>query len=258
MAETAVKGSEPGRSVVARVSAVLSALITADTQGRSASEIAREAGLAVPTAHRLLTELGQHGLTTRAPGSKRWTLGPMALGLGATAQRQMSLLDLARPFLRHVTEQTRETSVLVVRDGLHATYVDFVEGPQRLTLRERVGMRLPLDIGASRLAILAHLPDAERDAVLDDLRAAGRPVADGVRESCVRIREQGYAVTYGAVTAGACGVAVPVLAGDGTVACGLMLAVPEVRCGERALQDFVAVLRENAAALSQRLPSEAA
>ncbi|GAB3288245.1 IclR family transcriptional regulator [Parasphingorhabdus pacifica] len=212
---------------------VLAAFVERGGEGAlTASRIARDTGLSVQTVHRMLGDLAGTGLTMQDPHSKRWTLGPLALGLGGAASKQITLRDVARPYLERITEATAETSVLALRDGTHATYADFVESPHRLALREHVGMRLPLTTGASRLVILAYLRSEERQSMIDALHEAGH-VTDPVQlqEECARVRHHGYAVSRGVITTGAVGLAAPILVADSAVG-SLMLAAPEVRCGE--------------------------
>lgn len=220
------------KGVAARVAAVLATFVERGGEGAlTASRIARETGLSVQTVHRMLGDLAETGLTMQDPHSKRWTLGPFALGLGGAASKQITLREVARPYLERLTEATAETSVLALRDGIHATYADFVESPHRLALREHVGMRLPLTTGASRMVILAYLRTEERESVIDALREGGH-IADPnqLEEECAWIRHHGYAVSRGVITAGAVGLAAPILVGDSAIG-SLMLAAPEIRCG---------------------------
>ncbi|GAB3288257.1 IclR family transcriptional regulator [Parasphingorhabdus pacifica] len=250
----AVNGAEarpaPPKGVVGRVAGVLATFIESGSAPLSASQIARDTGLSVQTAHRMLGDLAEAGFTMQDTHSKRWTLGPFALGLGGAASKQITLREVARPHLERITEHTEETSVLALRDGLHATYADLVESPHRLALREYVGMRLPLTTGASRLVILAFLADHERHSVIDALHQAGHlDDPDDFELRCTQVREQGYAATRGMITTGAVGLAAPVLVGNSAIA-SLMLAVPEIRCHEEDEPEFAATLMTEARKLS--------
>ena len=58
---TSADGSGPGVNVVGRAAAVLRAVAAAEPTGISTTDLARSAGLARPTAHRLLTALAAEG-----------------------------------------------------------------------------------------------------------------------------------------------------------------------------------------------------
>lgn len=75
---------------------------------------------------------------------------------------------------------------------------------------------MPLGRGAIARSIMAFLPRARLvpliEQNLDDLRSVGLGMtAEEVRQSMKRVRRAGHAVAFGEVTAGAVGIAAPVL-----------------------------------------------
>ena len=102
---------------VDRVAAILRAL--ADTHSGSGlplAEVAAEAGLAKPTAHRLLGALTNVGFTFQDLDSRRYRLGAGATALGRAAQRQ-DLAALAEPALSRIAEATGDTAFASVIEG---------------------------------------------------------------------------------------------------------------------------------------------
>lgn len=237
--------------VVRRAAAVLRTLADADSRGLSASEAARRTGIALQTVHRILGELAEEGLTLQDPVAKTWTLGPELLALGALAARQVNWIERARDVLRAVTVETQETAIMTARTGAYGTIVDLVESPQPLRLTERVGLRLPLSVGASRRAILAALNPTEREAVLGELQADGVPVdRAAVEADCARIAAEGCAVSGGEVTPHTVGVAVPVVAAGRPVG-SIMVAGPVHRMGQDAVARFHGVLARRVPEVAQ-------
>lgn len=237
------------RGVVPRTVVLLQAL-SASPEACSSSDLGRELQIPVQTVHRLLTDLSAAGLTLQDQVSRRWTLGPLAIQLGRAASRQITLVRVGRPFLERLTDATRETTILAVRDGDHAVYADIVESPQPLRLTERVGMRLPLSVGSSRKVILAFLPESERDAIIHRL-ATGGAVADPDRlaRECAGIARRGYAVSVGEVTAHTVGVSAPVFR-EGSPVGAAMVAGPEQRLGKPEIAQVAPLLLEHARAFS--------
>jgi DNA-binding IclR family transcriptional regulator len=75
------------------------------------------------TVSRALATLADAGLLTRDPESMLYHIGPRVYALAARST-ESTLARHARPFLRHITRQTRETSHLsVLRGGLVLTLV---------------------------------------------------------------------------------------------------------------------------------------
>ncbi len=72
-------------TVIARVGALLRAVGAHQPAGASTTDIARTAGLARPTAHRLLAAMAEEGLVDRDLKTGRWSLGPELYLLGSSA-----------------------------------------------------------------------------------------------------------------------------------------------------------------------------
>jgi DNA-binding IclR family transcriptional regulator len=241
--------SDTPRHLVPRILLILECL-GSTVSPLSASDVARKTAIPIQTTHRILWALAQSGLTNQEHGSRNWTLGPLAIKLGAAAKKQISAIGLARPFLARLAEFTGETVILTLRHESYATYVDIIESRQPLRLIESVGMRLPLTVGSSRRTILAFLDDAERKAVLTDLRKSGLTVdRKAVEADCQTIRRQRYAISVGTVTPHTFGLAVPIMSGRAPVG-SITVAGPESRMRATATPKVIKVMIDNAASLS--------
>ena len=102
--------------VIGRASALLKAVSACEPQGATTSEAARTAGLARPTAHRLLESLASAGLTERDP-SGRWLLGPELHFLGLAAASRYDVTSLAQPVVRRLSVATGESAFFSARRG---------------------------------------------------------------------------------------------------------------------------------------------
>lgn len=218
--------SDP-RSVVRRVTRLLAALSAADADGLPAAELARRAQLPPATAHRLLVELEQEGVTVRRAGNRAWVLGGVVLGWGDAAKRQQSGRSRFHDFLRAIGRATSETVVLTIREGDYGTHTDLVISPTGLRIVERIGLRLPLTVGASRRAMLAFLPAAEQQRIMAGHVPDGPP-RQSLRASLDLARDLGFCVSAGEVTAHSVGIAVPLLA-NGVPTASIMVGGPALR-----------------------------
>lgn len=171
-------------------------LLAAEERDMTVAELATALGVHRQAVYRLLTTLRTHRLVAEgSAGRYRLGLGVMQLARQANPQLRRATM----PFLRQLAEELRSTAQCVVAEGDDAVALAVVEPPDSVFhLSQRSGARHPLNQGASGLAILMA-------------RRAGSADADVVREA----REVGYAVSYGALTAGAVGVAAPLYDGDG-------------------------------------------
>jgi DNA-binding IclR family transcriptional regulator len=177
------------------------------------SELARRAGLAKSTAHRLLRELEHWDLVERTDGGIR--LGMRLFELGSQVPRQRGLQEAAAPFLADLFEATHETVHLAVLDGLEVVYVQKLAVRRGPKVPSQVGGRMPAYCTGVGKAMLAFGPPEQVDAVLSAGLARRTPrtvVAPGLlRKELARIRERGVALEHEESTVGITCVAAPIL-----------------------------------------------
>ncbi len=177
---------------------VLEVLASTDTAvGLSLTELSRTLGMHRTTLLRVLTTLQSRGYVSRDRVTDRFHLGMRVLSLASTALRGLDLRQIARPTLARLCAETQELVLLTVLDHGAVVTVECLEGSQTIALRTELGARRPAYCTASGKALLAHMEDAEREAIL----AAGMPSvtprtitsADLMREHLAEIRARGYA-----------------------------------------------------------------
>src|SRR5690606_16921032 len=152
--------STPGASVVSRVLALLSAF-DADHRCLTLTQMARRAGLPIPTAYRLAGELVRGKMLVRRP-SGEYVIGRRLWDLGLLAPLRSGLREIASPFLSDLRAATRATVHLAVRDHTQALYVDRLSGHASVPVVSTVGSRLPLHATGVGKALLAHAPEQVR------------------------------------------------------------------------------------------------
>ena len=169
-------------------------LLARNTDGLTAAELAQELSTARAVVYRLLRTLEVHRLVGRI--DNRYVLGMGIAELASRLRPQLQITVL--PILRRLTEATNSTALLSIADGDQALILLTVEPAEStLHLAIRQGARHPLTLGADGIAILAGRPPASTDTA--EIRQA---------------RQRGYAVSIGALQAGAAGIAAPITTSD--------------------------------------------
>lgn len=143
------------------------------------AELARRTGLHNSTVLRLARTLAQAGyMVQREEG--QWRLGPAAGWLGARYQAGFDIHNVVEPTLRELSQTTQESASFYVREGDERACIARVEGPQSVRHHVRMGMRLPLNLGAPGRVILAF--SGEPGEVYEEIRRRGYHVSMGERE----------------------------------------------------------------------------
>ncbi len=89
-----------------------------EMQGATLSEIASELGSSPATVYRILSTFQGRGFVDFDERDQIWSIGPAAFLTGSHFLRRTSLVERARPIMRHLMEATGETANLgIERDG---------------------------------------------------------------------------------------------------------------------------------------------
>ncbi|WP_337191530.1 IclR family transcriptional regulator [Nocardioides flavescens] len=243
--------------VVGRIGAVLRAVAGHEPDGGTTSRVARAAGLARPTVHRLLASLQTEGLVDR-DADGRWLLGPELYLLSTAAQPRYDVTAVAQPAVRRLALATGESAFFSARRGDETVCLLREDGS--FPIRSHVlheGIRFPLGVASAGMVVLAYLPDAEVEAYLErvDLTAEhgarhGRRV---VRARVQMTREQGYAVNPGLIVPGSWGMAAAVFDAQERPQWALSLTGIEQRFGTERRDELGRLLLHEAHALTLAL-----
>jgi DNA-binding IclR family transcriptional regulator len=227
--------------------------VMSDAKVNRLTDIASAAALDKATTLRLLDLLARNGFVVRDAQDKRYALGAELLVLGAATLSRFDPRPAVRPSLLRLTAAFEDTAILSLPSGAESLCVDLEHGrfPIRANYLE-VGSRRPLGAGAGSLALLAWLPDGEREAVMPmvtQLLAARYPritpalLVERVRDA----RARGHAVLLDVVVDRMGGIAVPILGADGRPVAAISVAALSDRITGREAALAQALKREAAA-----------
>jgi len=219
----------------------------------SLSEVALAAGLARPTARRLLLTLVELGYVRSTESG--YALTPRVLDLGIAYTSSLGLWDLARPHLEALVARTRESSSMAQLDGSDIVYVARVSVPKIIALRVDVGTRFPAERTSQGKVLLAALPEERvADALAQPSRSGLPPVPYDSSEllaELVRVRAQGWALADEQLAPGVRSVAAPVRDADGTVRAAMNVTVHAAETStETLLHDHLPLLLQTAGRVS--------
>ena len=221
--------------------------------------LARVAGQPVTTAHPLLASLQREGFVASDPVSRRYLLGLRLFELGQQVSHARGFGGTAVPIMHRVTERTRESTLMSVREGHHQLYVHYVEGPQHVQITGERGRRGPLYCTSMGKCLTAFAPEEQRRHLLAEVELrplTPRTITDRAAfvAEIEQVRQQGFALADEEHEPGIRAVGVPVCGPDGVALAALSTAAPAYRMSVAALREFVPVLTEAARELAAVLP----
>lgn len=231
-----IKAFQPGRPVM------------------SLSEVAAAAGLARPTARRILLTLQELGYARAEQGG--FALTPRVLELGVSYVRSTGLWEIARPHLERLVARTHESSSVAQLDGSDIVYVARVAVPKIVALSVQIGTRFPALQTSLGKVLLAGLPPAEVERVLAEPGRSGiRPrwqPSPRERDAVLReVRAKGWALTDEELALGIRSVAAPLRDGTGRVIAAVNVNAHAAETSvDRLVDEFLPLLLKTAGAIS--------
>jgi IclR family transcriptional regulator, pca regulon regulatory protein len=225
-----------------------------DHREMSLSEVATAAGLARPTARRLLLTLQELGFVRSCGGT--FALTPKVLTLGMAYVGALGLWDIARPHLESLVARTGESSSMAQLDGSDIVYVARASVPKIIALRVEIGTRFPAVQTSQGKVLLAALSPAELEAALAQPSRAGLPSYIGrssaqLRDELIDVRARGWALADEELAPGVRSVAVPVRDRDGVVRAAMNVTVHAAETTtERLLREYLPLLLRTAGDVS--------
>ena len=220
----------------------------------SLAAVADRAGLARPTARRMLLTLQELGYVRAAGGG--FELTPRVLDLGMTYVLSRNLWDVARPHMEHLVAQTHESSSIAQLDGSDIIYVARVAVPKIITLAVTIGTRFPAMQTSLGKVLLAALPAGQLDAVLAEPSRSGITARwqPGAAERAAELRDvraRGWSVTDEQLAPGIRSVAAPLRDGSGQVIAAMNVTVHAAETPvEKLTGDYLPLLLQAAGAIS--------
>ena len=234
-------------------------LLSRHSEPVPASAIARDLHLPRSSVYHLLAVLRDQGFVVHLAEERRYGLGLAAFELGSAYTRQAPLQRLARLPMVQLVDATGHNAHLAVLHGRDVLYVIEERAPGRPPLVTDVGVRLPSQLTASGLAMLASLPPQQvrtlfpsRDAFVQR-HGEGPTTLPGLRALLTRVRQNGFATEEGSVTPDFASVASPVLDHVGYPVAGIAVTYPSAEVSESQRLAIVEQVIRTATDLTRRI-----
>src|ERR671928_170712 len=131
------------------------------------TEVANDLGINKSTAYRVLTTLRDRGLVEQDAATEKYRLGFGLVLLARAVRADLDILRCARPVCERLSEQTRETVTVAVLEGDDAIVIHQTISRSSALNVDWTGRHTPLHVTAAGKVFLAHMPDDQRDSILE-------------------------------------------------------------------------------------------
>ncbi|MBO0344499.1 IclR family transcriptional regulator [Roseibium sp. CAU 1637] len=179
-------------------------------------EIATISGVGRSAVQRMVFTLRAMGYVDRDPDDRGYVPGLRILDHTLDFQRLNPVVVKAAPVLLELRRMARERIDLSLWDDLRLVYASRLQSKREILSSTLIGHKVPLFCTSGGWAILAHLTDAEADALLtrsDRTQCTPKTITDikQLKREIAKAREKGYAVAHEQILSGEIAMAAAIL-----------------------------------------------
>lgn len=233
-------------------------LLAREQKGLTLTELTTRTGIPKSTLFRILATLENRSCIGLIAGSKKYQLGLKVWELGSAYVEQSDLDTAATAYMQDLAEACGESVFLGVLDAGEVVYMRRIESPRSVAVVRKLGHRAPAYCTATGEAMLAFMPEDERERIVDQLQLeAHTPKTNtdrkALRRRLQRTRREGVAVVDGAYNAKLLCVSAPVFDNHADVRAAMTVAMLSAEADEEKVTKTRDHVRQAAAALSGEL-----
>ncbi len=173
-------------------------LLAEKPQGMTQKEMIDTLEVSKNSVYRITETLIDHGYIARDELSRRYFLTRKMMSLGATAMGDRKLVEASFNVMLELRDKVNASVYLAVLEGTEGVILEQAIGGSPFKFSVELGSRFHLHSGAAGKALLAYLPEKERDEILSNIKMTKfneRTITTkkAMMEEISRIQKTGYA-----------------------------------------------------------------
>jgi len=236
------------RNPIAAVTRLVSAIADLEANEVGVRELARILEAPPSSVQKTLDKALEAGLVAQGSNGQ-WQLGWEMFRIASMVLLKMPFASV-QPTLDALSEATGETAVVTVYDQRSATRMFVAAAPSRHSIRFVPDLLswMPMTLGATAIAILAHRPREEQERILMPTQGSGRAASKTLDTMLTRletVRDLGFATSRDEVNLGASGLAAPIFGASGVMS-SIGVIGPAQRFSQANHDAIAALVREAA------------
>ncbi|MGN0348655.1 MAG: IclR family transcriptional regulator [Roseburia sp.] len=211
------------------------------------------------TVHRLLTSLVYMGYARQDEATQKYMLSGKLIYMAGKILERMDILQLAKPYLKRLSEISGEAVHLVQREGSDILYIDKIEAKiGTIRMVSHVGMVRPMYCSGVGKAIMATLPEEEIRAIWSASRIEKRTdktITDynEMMKALEEVRRDGYALDDEENEEGVRCIAAALFTCHKEAQYAFSISGPSSRMTRERLGELTAAVKKTQDELSQKL-----
>ncbi len=233
-------------------------LLSHHPRGRMLTEIAETLACPVSSAYRIAMALENMELVSRDAETKQIRLTSKLLQIGQRAITETNLVEHALDLMRELRDRVVDTVLIGVREGAEVIVLDEALGTRMFAFISKLGFRIGISCSAPGKAILACLPEREREDIIAQVRFVKyneRTIMtkERLRRELASVVKQGYAFDDAEQFEGVYCVAAPVFDRSGYPVAAIWTTGLMMNIDRKQIPEIGSVVISHADRISARL-----
>ena len=233
-------------------------LLAQHPEGLSTSRISELLQFPRNSIFRITATLHNHGYLIRDLDTKLFQLSQKLLTLGYAAISEQTLVEKSLDVMRSLRDRFKETVPLGILQGNQGLVIEEVPGIHSFRFVLEPGKRFNLHTSAPGKAIVAYLPEDEKEKLIDSIKFIKfneRTISnksDFIKE-LTKVRQQGWAADCAEETEGMHCIGAPIFNRHGIPFAAIWITGPSSRVKEENFQGIGEEVRRHSNKISQSL-----
>ena len=231
-------------------------IVVAHPEGISLADISERLDIPRTTAFRILNTLCIHNFLQKK--NTHYESGFELLRLGLISTSNLKIRDIARPYLKALAHQSKETAHLALLSGTKVMILDVCESPQPIRAASRAGFLAELHSSATGKVFLAamtpeELKELKPQLSLISLTRNTHTTWESLEANLEQVRQLGYAIDEEEYYEGVRCMAMPVRGSEGKVIAAMGITGSTERLTLKMVPDTVITLKSIVTELSKSM-----
>jgi DNA-binding IclR family transcriptional regulator len=197
------------------------------------TDLSKATGINKSIVHKILQSLMEGDLIARDTETRRYRLGSGILKLAGRHLANLRPLDIARPHLLQLWEETSETIHFVVQDNLSTMITQVYESPRSLRVSSHLGEIGSLHGSAAGKVFMAFgtesLLDRFLETELEALTSHTITQPEKLKIELAKVKKKGFGISQEEQETDFCAIAAPIIDTTGRISGVVAIAIPPSR-----------------------------
>jgi DNA-binding IclR family transcriptional regulator len=235
---------------------ILRTLACSQHDGMRLIDLVRMTGLNQPTVHRTLRALIEEGMVNQNLLTRRYLIGEEISTLALARSKTVGLETIINPHLNELARQTGDTVFLSIRNRLDSICISRITGHHPIqVLSIDIGVRRPLGVGVSGIALLSCLTNQESNSIIDQNHHRFHLLNEDsklIHTKVIDARRLGYAYASQGLMQGTSAVSMPIKNSSGTALGAITISTMAARLENKRLETAISLMKEQADLITKR------